>query len=577
MSAATTNPDRYKWIALSNTTLGMFMAILDGSIVIISLPAIFRGIHLNPLGPGNISYLLWMLMGYLLVTAILVVAFGRLGDMVGRVRIYNMGFVVFTLASIALSFDPFIGTHGALWLIGWRFVQAIGGSMLMANAAAILTDAFPAHQRGMALGVNQIAALSGQFIGLVLGGLLAAWDWRAVFWVNVPFGVFGTVWAYLKLRETAERRPAKIDWLGNITFALGLGLVLVAITYGIQPYHGQTMGWENPKVLAGLIGGTALLVLFGYIETRVEQPMFQLNLFRIRAFTAGILTSLLASVARGGLQFMLIIWLQGIWLPLHGYAFSITPLWAGIYLLPLTAGFLISGPLSGYLSDRYGARPFATTGMSLFALSFVGLLLLPIDFSYPAFALLVALNGVGSGMFAAPNTAAIMSSVPASQRGAASGMRATFQNSGTSLSIGLFFSLLITGLHTTLPATLARGLTAKGVPASVAAHVASLPPVSTIFAAFLGINPISHLLGPSGILTKLPATAVHSLTGTMFFPSLISAPVHHGLTVVFLAASAMAIVAAVVSAMRGNVYYYDDDSPAPVGDGPKALGPDHAN
>jgi MFS family permease len=538
----------------------MFMAILDGSIVIIALPAIFRGIGLNPLAPGNISYLLWMLMGYILVTAVLVVSLGRLGDMVGRVRIYNLGFVVFTAASVALSLDPLRGVHGAIWLIAWRVVQAVGGSMLMANSAAILTDAFPAEQRGMALGVNQIAALSGQFVGLVLGGVLAAWDWRAVFWVNVPFGIFGTIWAYRKLRELSGRQPAKIDWWGNVTFALGLGLVLVSITYGIQPAGGHTMGWGSPKVLGGLIGGTVLLGVFGLVETRVAQPMFRLGLFKIRAFAAGQLTALLASVARGGMQFMLIIWLQGIWLPLHGYSFSDTPLWAGVFLLPLTAGFLVSGPLSGWLSDRYGARPLATGGMTLFTASFVGFLLLPVDFHYWQFALLVALNGVGSGMFAAPNTSAIMSSVPATQRGSASGMRATFQNSGTSLSIGLFFSLLIAGLHDTLPAALSKGLIAHGVPAAVANHVAALPPVSSVFAAFLGFNPIAHLLGPSGVLSKLSPQSVAVLTGRHFFPSLISAPFHHGLTVVFATAAVMGLLAAIVSSMRGKQYYHTAES-----------------
>src|ERR1700742_3083222 len=311
--------DRYKWVALANTTASMFMATLDGSIVIIALPAIFRGIHLDPLSPGNISYLLWMIMGYRLVQAVLVVTVGRLGDMYGRVRIYNSGFVVFTFASILLSFDPYLGAAGALWLIGWRAVQALGGSMLTANSAAILTDAFPSDQRGLALGTNQIAAIAGQFIGLVAGGLLAAIDWRLVFWVNVPVGVFGTVWAYHKLRETAERHPARIDWWGNVTFAVGLGAVLIAITYGIQPYGGHTMGWTNPWVLAGLIGGFALLAIFVAIERRVAEPMFQLGLFRIRAFAAGSAAGLIAATARGGLQFMLIIWLQGIWLPLHGY------------------------------------------------------------------------------------------------------------------------------------------------------------------------------------------------------------------------------------------------------------------
>ena len=437
--------DRYKWVALSNTTLSMTMATIDASIVIISLPAIFRGIGLDPLDPHNVSYLLWMIMGYLLVTAVLVVSLGRLGDMFGRVRIYNLGFVVFTLTSIALSLDPFTGAAGALWLIGWRMAQAFGGSMLMANSAAILTDAFPARQRGMALGINQIAGISGQFIGLLLGGLLAAWDWRAVFWVNVPIGIFGTVWSYRSLREIAATRRAKIDWPGNITFALGAGVLLMSITYGIQPYGGHPTGWTGPWVLSGLAAGVLLLAAFGVIETMIPEPMFQMRLFAVRAFAAGNAASLLGSIARGGLQFMLVIWLAGIWLPLHGYPFNVTPLWAGIYMLPLTAGFLLAGPVSGYLSDRFGPRPFATAGLLVAACAFVGLMLLPVAFPYWAFALIITFNGIGSGLFASPNTSAIMSSVPARHRGVASGMRSTFQNSGMSLSIGIFFSLMIAG------------------------------------------------------------------------------------------------------------------------------------
>jgi MFS family permease len=555
--------DRYKWVALTNTSVGMFMAVLDSSIVIIAMPAIFRGIGLNPLAPGNITYLLWMIMGYVLVSAVLVVSLGRLGDMVGRVRIYNLGFVVFTAASIALSVDPARGAAGAMWLIAWRFVQATGGAMLMANSTAILTDAFPVEQRGMALGINQIVGLSGQFVGLVAGGVLAAWDWRAVFWINVPFGVFGTIWAYRRLREVSTPDPGRIDWWGNLTFALGLGLILISITYGIQPYHGATMGWGRPQVIWGLVLGTCLLLLFGLIETRVAQPMFNLALFRTRAFAAGAITSLLSSVARGGMQFMLIIWLQGIWLPLHGYNFSDTPLWAGIFLLPLTAGFIVAGPISGYLSDRYGARPFATTGMLLFAISFVGLLLIPVNFPYWELAVLCLVNGIGSGMFAAPNTSAIMSSVPPNQRGQASGMRATFMNSGQAISIGIFFSLLITGLHATLPHTLSSGLQAQGVPSGVAEHVAHLPPVSSVFAAFLGFNPIQTLLAPTGVLARLPAHSVATLTGKEFFPKLISQPFHHGLVVVFTAAAIMAAVAAIVSSMRGSQYFHgQDDKPS---------------
>jgi MFS family permease len=562
--------DRYKWVALSNTTLSMTMATIDASIVIIAMPAIFRGIHLDPLTPGNVSYLLWMIIGYLLVTAVAVVTLGRLGDMYGRVRIYNLGFVVFTLASIALSLDPLSGSGGALWLIGWRLGQAFGGAMLMANAAAILTDAFPARQRGMALGINQIAGISGQFVGLLLGGVLAAWDWRAVFWVNVPIGVFGTIWSYRSLREIATTRRARIDWPGNITFALGAGLVLIAITYGIQPHGGHPTGWTNPWVLGGLAVGTGLLVSFGIIETKIAEPMFRMGLFKIRAFAAGNAASLLGSIARGGLQFMLVIWLAGIWLPLHGYDYAVTPLWAGIYMLPLTSGFLIAGPVSGYLSDRYGPRLFATSGLLVATAAFCGLMLLPVDFSYWIFALLIFFNGIGSGLFASPNTSAIMSSVPAQYRGSASGMRSTFQNSGMSLSIGIFFSLMIAGLAATLPRTLTSGLHAQGVPLSVATQVSHLPPVSTVFAALLGYNPVQHLLQPSGVLATLPRHNVAVLTGRQFFPHLISAPFHHGLVIVFSAAAAMSLVGALVSLLRGGQFYYDDAAAAGA-DGPSRV------
>jgi MFS family permease len=551
-STTAVKPDRYAWIALANTTAAIFMAALDGSIVIIALPAIFRGIHLDPLSPGNISYLLWMIMGYRLVQAVLVVNLGRLGDMFGRVRMYNQGFVVFTVASVLLSFDPFQGTHGALWLIGWRFLQAVGGSMLMANSAAILTDAFPAQRRGFALGTNQIAALAGMFVGLVAGGLLAAWDWRAVFWVNVPVGIFGTLWAYLRLRDNGERHRGSIDWWGNITFALGLGALLVGITYGIQPYGGHSMGWTNPVVLGEMIGGAALLVVFVVIETKIAEPMFRLGLFKIRAFTAGNVAGLLVSIARGGIQFMLIIWLQGIWLPLHGYAYSQTPLWAGIFLLPMTAGFLVSGPTSGILSDKFGSRGIATSGMAVFAASFIALMMLPVSFPYWAFALLIAMNGIGSGMFASPNSSSIMGSVPARDRGAASGMRATFQNSGTAVSIGVVFTLLIAGLASSLPSTLTSGLTKLGVPTGLAHQIATLPPVSSLFASVLGVNPIQHLLAPTGVLARLPAASQQALTGREFFPSLLSGPFHSGLIVVFGVSAALSVLAGLASLLRGS-------------------------
>ncbi len=548
----------YKWVALSNTTLGMLSATVNASIVIIALPAIFRGIHLNPLAPGNVSYLLWMLMGYLLVSAVLVVTLGRLGDIYGRVRLYNMGFALFTIGALALPFDPYTGPAGALWLIGWRVFQATGGAMLMANSPAILTDAFPSDQRGMALGISQVAGIAGSFLGLVLGGVLAAIDWRLVFVVSVPVGLLGTIWSYVSLREIGLKTKARIDWLGNITFAVGLIGLLVGITYGIQPYGGHVMGWTSPMVLTGLIGGVALLALFCVIETRVPQPMFDLKLLRIRAFATGNLTTLLASIARGGLQFMLIIWLQGIWLPLHGYAFRDTPLWSGIYLLPLTVGFIVSGPLSGWLSDKHGARVFASGGLLLSAAAFCGLLVIPTNFRYLDFAGLVFFAGAGMGLFAAPNTTAIMNSVPARQRGAAAGMLATFQNSGFVLSIGVFFSLMIAGLASSLPTTMTNGLTAQGVPYAIAHKIGSLPPVGSLFAAFLGYNPVSELLGPTGVLNHLPPGHAALLTGRTFFPQLISQPFHHGLVVVFSMAMAVLVIAAVASLLRGGRYVHEE-------------------
>jgi MFS family permease len=542
----------YRWIALSNTTLGVLMATINGSIVLISLPAIFTGIKLDPLEPGNVSYLLWMLMGYILVTAVLVVSFGRLGDIYGRVRIYNLGF------------DPLTGGGGALWLIGWRVMQAVGGAMLFANSTAILTDAFPPNRRGFAIGVNQIAAIAGTFFGLVLGGVLASIDWHAIFIVSVPFGILGTIWSYKSLHEVSARSEGGVDWPGNIVFAVGLTSLLAGITYGIQPYGASSTGWGNPWVLGSIIGGIALLVVFVLIEQRVRYPMFNLQLFRIRTFVWANLAGLLASIGRGGLQFMLIIWLQGIWLPLHGYSYESTPFWAGIYLLPLTFGFLVSGPISGALSDRFGARTFATTGLLLVAATFVALLLIPVNFEYWVFAIITFLNGVGSGMFAAPNRTAIMNSVPANQRGAASGMTGTFQNAGNSLSIGIFFSLMITGLAATLPQALSSGLTAHHVPQAAVHAAAQIPPVGNLFAAFLGYNPISSLLAQLHVTAAIPARDLAVLTGKTFFPQLISEPFHAGLVIVFVAATIMSIIGAIASVVMGGKFIHTDTAAVPA-------------
>ncbi|MDN3352148.1 MFS transporter [Actinomadura sp. DC4] len=534
--------DGYKWIALSNTTLGVLMVTINQSIVLIALPNIFDGIGLNPLDSGNTSYLLWMMMGFMVVTAVLVVAFGKLGDMFGRVRMYNLGFAVFTVCSILLSVCWMHGSSAALWLIGWRIVQGVGGALLFANSTAIITDAFPATRRGTALGINAIAAIAGSFIGLILGGVLGPVNWHYIFLVSVPVGVFGTFWAFIKLHDTGVRRKAKIDWWGNVTFAVGLIAVLVGITYGLQPYGGHTMGWTNPWVLAALLGGMAVLVIFVYIESKIAEPLFNMSLFRDRTFAAGNLASLLTALGRGGLQFMLIIWLQGIWLPQHGYSFEDTPLWAGIYMIPLTVGFLFSAPLSGMLSDKLGHRYFTVGGTLITALSFALMLAIPVNFSYPVFALLLIINGIGSGMFASPNRAEIMNAVPADQRGVGAGMNATFMNSSMVLSIGIFFSLMVVGLSHSLPGTMHDGLVAQGVPEQAAQTVSHLPPIAVLFAAFLGYNPMQQLLGPQ--LSKLPADHASYLTGRSYFPHLITQPFHQGLVIAFL----FAIVACVIAA-----------------------------
>ena len=551
--------DRYKWTALFVSTLGMLMATIDGSIVLIAMPDIFRGIGINPLQPGNTFYLLWMILGFLVVTSVLVVTLGRLGDIYGRVRIYNLGFAVFTFFSLLLTITWTSGHAAGIWLIVMRIFQAVGAAMLMANSAAILTDAFPSGQRGLALGINQAAAFSGSFIGLILGGALAPINWRLIFLVSVPVGVLGTVLGYLKLRELGQRRAAGIDWPGNITFGLGLILIMVGITYGIEPYGHSDMGWGNPFVLGALVVGALLMAAFCVIETRVAEPMFRLQLFKIRAFSSGVFASFLAALSRGGLMFMLVIWLQGIWLPLHGYDFARTPLWAGIAMIPLTVGLLISGPVTGILSDRFGARPFATGGMIGAGVSFGLLELLPIDFPYWVFGLLLFLTGLMMAAFGSPNRTGVMNSLPPEHRGAGSGMNTTFQNSAQVFSIGIFFTLMIVGLSSTLPHSLFAGLVQQGVPASTADRAAHLPPVSTLFAAFLGYNPIEHLIG-SGTLAHLSAAHQKVLLGHGFFPRLITAPFRAGLHAAFDFAIIASLLAAAASWSRGVRYVHAEAS-----------------
>ncbi|MFY9932426.1 MAG: MFS transporter [Streptosporangiaceae bacterium] len=560
-------PDRgknYKWVALSNTTLGILMVTINQSILLISLPALFRGIKLNPLIPSNTSYFLWIFMGFILVTAVLVVSLGRVGDIYGRVKMYNLGFAVFTVFSILLSVTWLTGPAGALWIIIMRVFQGVGGAFLFANSTAILTDAFPAGERGKAMGINGIAAVGGSFLGLILGGVLAPIEWRLVFLVSVPFGLLGTVWAYLSLHDNGIRVPAKIDWLGNVLFAVGLIAVLTGIVYSLLPYGGHPTGWTNPWVLSAIFGGIAVLVLFGWVETKVPAPMFRLSLFKIRAFTCGNIAGLLGALGRGGMQFMLIIWLQGIWLPQHGYSFERTPLWAGIYMVPLTIGFLLVGPISGMLSDRYGARLFATAGLIVSGAVFLLLNLLPINFSYIWFGVLIFIFAVGMGLFFSPNQSSVMNSLPPDQRGAGAGMLNTFQNSATVLSMGLFFTIVTLGLASRLPTHLYKGLVAAGVDPSAAHLVANEPPIGSLFSAFLGENPIQELLGPTGALQHLSPSQAAYITGRSFFPQLIEAPFAAGLHLAFTFAAIATLIAVIASALRGKRYMYSPATPEPI-------------
>lgn len=575
-SRAPSHPDRYKWVALSNTTLGVLMASINGTILIIALPAIFRGIQVNPLDPSQASLLLWVMLSFNVATTILLVTFGRISDSYGRVRLYNAGFAIFTVGSVLCSVVPGLGTAGEWQLIAFRFLQGIGGAFLFANSSAILTDAFPATERGLALGLNQIAAIAGGVIGLILGGVLSAVDWRLVFLVNVPIGVVGTVWACVALREqVTAREPARLDLLGNLAFGLGMLGVLGGLTSGIIPYGGHAMGWTSPLVRLATIGGVALLAFFVWLEGRVVRPLLDLRLFRIRAFATGNAAAFLASVARGGLQFMVIIWLQGVWLPLHGVNYVNTPLEAGIDTIPQMVGFLLSGPLSGRLSDRLGARYLGFVGMLVTALGFVLLALLPVDFGYWQFAAYLFVIGVGMGIFASPNASAVMSSVPALYRGAASGTLATFQNAGMLMlmSMGLFFTIVITGMSDHLHTALTSGLAAFALPPALVHGLSALPPTATLFAALLGYNPMAHLI-PFAVLHALPAAQAATLVGERFFPSLIGGTFMLALRQVFLFAMLVSAAAGVASLLRGGRYIATElDLGAPPGavSGPRAA------
>jgi EmrB/QacA subfamily drug resistance transporter len=557
---------QYKWIALSNTTIGTLMASIDGTIVLISLPAIFRGISINPL--TSFQYLLWILFGYSVVTSTLLVTFGRISDMVGRVKLFNLGFAIFTAGSLLCTITPNPGDLGASELIAFRIIQGVGGAFLFANSAAIITDAFPVNERGKALGINMVSFLAGTLVGLVLGGILATYNWRYVFLVSVPVGLVGTVWSYARLKETATiRKNQKLDIWGNAAFGGGLTLILIGVTYGLIPYGSSAMGWGDPWVIAALTAGLALLISFPFIESKVAEPMFRLELFKIRMFSAANVAGMLSAVGRGGVMIMLVILLQGIWLPLHGYSYTSTPFWAGVYMLPMMLGFVVMGPLSGYLSDKHGSRFFATMGMVITAATFMALAFLPYDFSYLPLAVILFVMGLGGGMFGSPNIASIMNSVPPEHRGAASGMRATLQNSGQTISLAIFFTVIITGLSNDLPGALSRAMTNACMPLTTACTTlaqafGSTPPTSALFAAFLGYNPVGSILQTSQLaptVKMIPQSTINVLVSQTFFPTAIAPSFMSALQLSFFVGAALSIAAAIASLLRGQKYVHDEE------------------
>ncbi|MGC8562198.1 MAG: MFS transporter [Thermoplasmata archaeon] len=552
---------QYKWVALSNTTIGVLMASINSTIMLISLPAIFRGIDINPFQASSFVYLLWIMMGYMIVTAVMLVTVGRLSDIYGRVRLFNLGFLIFTIGSILLFITPGKGDVAGDEIIFFRIFQATGGSFLFANSAAIITDSFGPSERGKAMGINQIAGLAGSLIGLILGGILATLDWRYVFLVSVPVGLLGTVWSYLKLKDTSIRhKDQKVDISGNVSFAAGLTLILIGLTYGLMPYGSSSMGWSNPWVITSMVSGLALIVAFVIIERYVEQPMFNLSLFKNRAFSAGSIAGMLQSMGMGGIMFMLIILLQGIWLPLHGYSYTSVPFWAGVYMIPMMVGFIIFGPISGAISDKTGARFIATLGMVIAAASLILLSTLSYNFSYLYFAIMLFIMGSGMGLFAAPNITAVMNSVMPQLRGAASGMRATLQNTGQTASMGIFFTIVLISLTTKLPSAFSGALATVGAPVLIPFFI-KIPPTSALFSAFLGYNPMQTILGffPSSYTSAIIGHSVLvTLEGKTWFPRALASAFMGSLRVSFYIGAAIFVVAAILSAFRGKRYVFDE-------------------
>ncbi len=471
----------YKWVALSNTTLGVLMASLDINIVLIALPSI--GADLKGMNAFNV---LWVILGYQLVIASVLVNFGRLSDMFGRVKLYNAGFALFTIGSGLCSIS-----QSADQLIAFRVVQATGSAFLFSNSAAIITDAFPTQERGRALGINQVSIVAGSVAGLVLGGALTTIvGWRAIFWVNLPIGIFATLWSHFRLKElTKLPTEHKLDIGGNITFAMGLLTLLLAVTLN------AILGLGTVLTAAFLAISLTLFISFIQIERRAKSPMFDLDLFKNRVFNSGNETIFLNALARGSFSLVMVFYLQG---PLMG----LTPLEAGIFLIPLSVSLSIMGPISGSLSDKFGFRPFVLIGLAMSAVGFLLMTRIGETVTQSEIVIPLILIGGGIGIFASPNRSSIMNSVPWYRRGVASGISTTLINAGNTMSIGLAFLFMSLVTPKYILDLIFSGLPVSHTTFSPASFLTSVHIVFYASAAMLLISIIIYILMPRHSLHK---------------------------------------------------------------------------
>ncbi|WP_066797234.1 MFS transporter [Caldivirga sp. MU80] len=536
---------------LVNSFLGSLMASMTMSAIIIALPDILRGIGVNPMSPLGFASMMWLMFSYPLMVAVAVPIVGRLSDMYGRGKMFTIGDAIFTVMSTLLGIVPGYGSVAVAQMIAYRFVQGLGGSMMFTNSAAIITDVYPPHRRGVAMGIVSIAFSAGSIIGLVVGGVLAVVNWRLVFLVNTPIGIASTAWAYVTVyRLPLGLRRVRVDYLGASMLAASLVLLLLGITFGMLPSGNSMMSWGSPMVLGLIGGGLLLMALLIPVEMRTGEPILKINLFRIRPFTFGVLSALFLFLAQGANVFVLSLLLQAIYLPMHGVPYSETPLLAGIYLIPSSVANAVFAPVGGRLINRFGARVVSTIGAVLLGVSFELLTLLSLNFNYTLFAADLFLMGTGSGLFQSPNLVSIMSSVPQEDRSAASGLRASMQNIGLLMSFAVFLTLILVGSATALSTSISSALTKVGVPSDVVSELTRIPPAYALFAAFMGYDPMKFLMSQTGV--DLPGSVYAAVTKPTFFPSAIAPAMATGFIYAYHIAAIMAFTAAVFSYLRGR-------------------------